>query len=107
MLTRVPPKEYDRAMEVEAINPNKEYTLKEIRNLRLVPWALHYQTLKKIIVDDFMGENMLQAIRKGEGVRTRYQIRGSRLIKYINQYAQALMRPVQTKKQCQQKQRRK
>lgn len=73
-----------------SINKNKEYNLKEIRDQGLIPWALHYQTLRRIILKDFSGDNILKAELKGEGRLIRYSIRGSRIIKYINNYAEAL-----------------
>ena len=79
-------------MQVEAIEPKKEYSLKEIRDLRLIPWAVHYQTLQRIVSRDFIGDNILQAVRRGEGNGMRYEIRGSNIIKYMTKYTSGLMR---------------
>ena len=73
--------------KVGAIKPDKAYSLREIRDEKLIPWALHIQTLRRIINDDLSGENLLQADRKGAGRQTRYIIWGDRIIRYINKYA--------------------
>ena len=56
--------EYNIIMEVENIQHEKIYNLKEIHDLCLIPWALHYQTLRKIVSDDQVKENVLQALRE-------------------------------------------
>ena len=73
-----------------SIKPTKEYNLKEIRDQGLIPWALHHQTLRRIILKDFAGDNIMKAKLKGEGRLIRYSIRGSNIITYINRYAEAL-----------------
>ena len=80
-------KKYSGSMS--AIDPGKEYTLKEVRDLRLIPWAKHYQTLRRIVSGDFLGDNVLKAVRRGEGRLIRYSIKGSNIIRYveINGYA--------------------
>ena len=72
------------------INPKKEYSLKDIRDGKMIPWALHYQTLRRIISKDFTNGNILQAVRKGEDRQIRYAIRGSNIIKYKKNYCKEL-----------------
>jgi len=72
--------EYTIHMEVENIEPRRRYSLKEVHDLRLIPWAKHYQTLRRII-----GAKNLEAERKGKGRLTRYEVKGSDIIKYLKQ----------------------
>lgn len=87
-------KEYNGSRQVE---PEREYSLKEIREGRLIPWALHYQTLHRIIEEDERGENILGVSQEGKGRQLRYTIKGSSIISYINRYARGLMVPAQPK----------
>ena len=68
------------------IKPNQEYTLKDMRDGKMIPWALHYQTLRRIIAEDMIGKNILQVIKQREGRQARYTIKGSRIIKYKQNY---------------------
>ena len=72
----------------EHIQPNRNYTLKEVRDLGLISWARHYQTLRRII-----GSGKLRVAKEGAGRQVRYAIRGSSLISYINKHARGLMVP--------------
>ena len=72
------------------INPKKIYNLKELHEQRLIPWAVHYNTLRKIISLDFSNRNILNISRSGKGRQMRYGIRGSNIIKYINYYGGAM-----------------
>ena len=56
----------------------------------MIPWALHYQTLRRIIKDDIEGENLLNAGRYGERRQVRYSIMGKNILKYKKQYLIAL-----------------
>ncbi len=81
------------------IQPSKEYNLKEIRDLKLIPWALHYQTLRTIISSDLFKENILKAVRIGENNQIRYSIKGRNIIKYIKKYSPYLESTVRKQKQ--------
>jgi hypothetical protein len=67
------------------IKKDKEYNLKEIRDGKLIPWALHYQTIRKIIE----GSSLLANV-KGVERQRRYTIKGSEIIRYKKQYLIAL-----------------
>ena len=69
------------------INPTKEYNLKQIRDGKFIPWALHYQTLRRIVEED-----LLKAIRTGSvhDRQSRYIITGKDIINYKKQYLKAL-----------------
>jgi hypothetical protein len=98
--------EYNIIMEVENIQPEKIYNLKEIHDLCLIPWALHYQTLRKIVSDDQIKENVLQAVRQGEGRLVRYTIEGKNIIKYIKRYGPVQMIKVRRHRPWKQKQQK-
>lgn len=72
-------------------NPEREYSIAEIREHRLMPWARDYRTIGKAIKRDFFGENKLQARIEGEGRQARYYIRGKHLLAYIEIYGPYLM----------------
>jgi len=75
---------------LKKIEPQKDYNLRQIRDERLIPWALHYKTLRRIIKDDIEGENLLNAGRYGERRQVRYSIMGKNILKYKKQYLIAL-----------------
>ena len=72
------------------INPKKEYSLKQIIDERMIPWALHFQTLRKIISNDLKNKNILQAIWIGEKRGIRYRVMGDRIINYKKEYCKQL-----------------
>lgn len=69
------------------IEPDKEYSLKDIRDKKFIPWALHYKTLRKVI----NGKNKLDVTVIGKGRLKRYKVRGLSIINYINKCAEDLM----------------
>lgn len=76
--------------QVDFIKKNKvkEYTIEDIRTLRLIPWAHNFRTIKKIIVGS---KNSLKARMVGTEKQPRYLIPATGIIKYLQTYGPALM----------------
>jgi hypothetical protein len=77
----------NKKQQVEKIQENKVYNLKEIHDLQLIPWAKNYQTLRKIF-----------RFNTGVGRQTRYQIRGSKITKYKEKYTTSKIKELQESK---------
>ena len=85
----------------------KEFNQTEFKMFRLFPWAIDSRTWKKVVRADLSGENLLQAIVKGEGNKARYFIKGKNIIKYINKYGPLMMGKVRKPKKLWKKQKAK
>lgn len=72
-------------------HPSKTFTLTEIAQQGLLPWARDGRTIRKVIEADFEGANILQAIVRGEGNQRRYLVTARNLIKYLQIYGPALI----------------
>lgn len=78
----------------ERINPKQEYSITDIKKAGLFPWVKNHRTLKKIIMTDFFGQNVMKAKIKGEGRQARYFVRGENITKFIKIYGPYLYRTV-------------
>ncbi len=66
------------------INPNEWYTLNDIfKTKMLYPWAVSFWKIRKIVVEDREGKNLLNASIEKEGVSKRYLFKGKNIIKLI------------------------
>lgn len=63
----------------------------QITKQKLIPWALNYRTLIKIINADINSENILKAHIRNDLKVNRYIIKGNNLLKYLKKYGAALM----------------
>lgn len=80
------------------INPKREYSIMEIANLELIPWAKNYRTLVKILKGGDMGWDIKNSkIHFGTQYQT-YSVSGKDLIKYIINNGQALISTVRKTK---------
>ena len=80
-------------------NRTKEFSVNEFREHRLLPWALNYRTLTRLVKSDFFGENVLKARIEGEGNGARYFIKGENIINYKKKYGTVMMLRVRKPKQ--------
>lgn len=65
------------------INPRRWYTLKEIAEHKMFPWASSYLLTRRIITDDLKGKKRLHTVTMGKGFNVRYQVKGEHIIKFI------------------------
>lgn len=70
-------------------NKIKAYTLTEIRDLKLIPWARNGRTIRKVIAADSM--NLLKAKVIGVGSQRRYIVPANGLIKYLQTYGPVMI----------------
>lgn len=63
----------------------------QITKQKLIPWALNYRTVIKIIKADVEGENILRAHIRNDLKVKRYIIKGNDLLKYLKKYGAVLM----------------
>lgn len=68
------------------IDPKKWYTLYEIADKRLFRGYEAAQTVRRIINSDLKKRNILKAVVEGEANGRRYGIKGSNIIKFINEW---------------------
>lgn len=92
-------KTLERAVETLKRSPKREYTIEEIRELRLIPWARDVRTIRKIILLDSKGEKLLAAKITGKDSQRRYLVRGAQIIKYLKKYGPVLMHTARKPKQ--------
>ncbi len=72
------------------IVPDLIYNLTNILRTK-IPQFRTMTTLKKYIVRDFFGDNILKVIISGEDRDTKYEIKGSNIIKYLKKYGHGIM----------------
>lgn len=65
------------------IDAARWYTLAEVVEEKLIPWASSYWSVKKMISAEHGGKNRLGVVAAGFGTNVRYQIKGSKIIKFI------------------------
>lgn len=72
------------------IEAEKLYSLFEIRRLGVLPVITHRSTLKRVLEDMALPktEQTLKPQKVGEGVATRYFIKGKNLIQYLEKYGE-------------------
>lgn len=92
-------KALERIIEILTRSPKREYSIEEIRELRLIPWARDQRIIRKIILLDQKGEQILNATITGKATQRRYLVRGSNIIKYLKKYGPALMHTARKPKQ--------
>lgn len=68
---------------IKKIDVNREYKLAHIRDEKLFPWVSHVITIRKIVMRDYEGENMLKAKISGEKYGREYRIKGSNIIRFL------------------------
>ncbi len=79
------------------IESRKEYSLEEVADLQLIPWALNYRTLMGLVTDGRLGWN-IEDTRIVSGKRNQYFIKGNSIIRYLKHYGPILMDKARTKK---------
>ncbi len=67
-------------------NKRKTFSLTEIKELELIPWARDSRVIARIIRGDFEGENMLKAEYEGR----RCSVKGVNIRNYIKKYGPAM-----------------
>lgn len=74
----------DTMKKPKTIEPKKFYTIADIlRNGYFDPFAQSVQSVRRIIAMDKNGKDKLKSNTIGDGVATRYFIRGDRLIEFL------------------------
>ena len=84
---------------VRRIKKDGEYNLSHIRDERFFPWTQNLQTIRKIVKNDYWGENILKAAISGAGGGTDYAIKGENIIKFLDEYGSGFMLAYGNKKQ--------
>lgn len=79
-------------------DPLRWYSLTEIEDLGLIPWAKSDRTIRKVIDNDLRGEKLLGSRVVGTGKQRRYTIQAAGIIKYLEAYGPALMATVRKPK---------
>lgn len=80
------------------IDPRKEYSLRDIAELKLIPWATNYRTLVLLIEKGLRGWDKKESRVIIDGDNKKYIIKGSAIRKYIINYGPALMGTVRKSK---------
>lgn len=65
------------------INPQEWYSLNSLTTKSMFPWASSYNTIKKIVLNDVKGKNILKPVINGAGSGTKYRFKGSNIINFI------------------------
>lgn len=63
------------------VDPKKYYNLTEL--LEYTPWIKSLPTLAKWVDADMDADNILKAVKVGEGSGTRYHIKGENIINFL------------------------
>ena len=71
--------------------PEREYTLKDIKDGQFIPWAKDDQTIRKIIEADHAHTNILKAKIVGSMTQKRYTLLGKDIINYLKTYGAVLI----------------
>lgn len=85
---------------VEALKkePKRWYTLSELQDEKMMPWAKNGRTIRKILDADRHGPNLLKSQITGTASQRRYLVQGQYLIKYLTIYGPGLMALVRNSK---------
>lgn len=67
----------------EKINPTEWYSLQDIVRMRMFPWYSSFAYVRKVVVEDYQGRNVLKAVITGKQSGRKYQIKGEHIIKFI------------------------
>ena len=68
------------------INPNEWYTLTDIVQSKMFPWATSFWSIRRLVVLDSKKKNILKANIRGEGRGTKYYFLGVNIIKFIDEF---------------------
>lgn len=75
----------------QQIESEKEYCLSDIVRGGYFPFARDIRTVRKIVKQDFFGDNALRAMIRGGGKNPEYRIQGANIIKFVEVYGPGLM----------------
>ncbi len=78
-----------------SIEPRREYNIRAMIDADVFPWIRaserhKYREYAEIIAKDYLGDNMLGAVRIPHGQRSEYLIKGRALIEFIKVYGPGL-----------------
>ena len=74
------------------IDPEKYYTLRQLKTLNLFPWLKSYYSYRKVILRDMQNEtHLLNTVVSGEKTSTRYYVKGSAIIELQKQIKQGMV----------------
>ena len=76
---------------IEEIHPDYVYDMKQVHDLRLIPWANNYATLRRLVDIDKERGDILKTKKTGQGTRIRYEIQGINIINYVKKYGPGAM----------------
>jgi len=65
------------------IQPNEWYTMNDIVQGNIFPWAKSFKKVRDNVKADSMNKNILKPKIEGEGLRTRYHFKGANIIKFL------------------------
>lgn len=65
------------------IKPEEWYSMQDIVRCKMFPWATSFWSVRKVVKWDLEKNNILKAIITGAGTTTKYQFKGSNIIKFI------------------------
>lgn len=68
------------------IEPNQWYTLSDVVRHGFFPWASSFSSVRGIVKADLEMKNILKCTIQGEERGTKYHIKGSNLIKFIEAF---------------------
>ena len=74
-------------MMKETIKPEEWYTLIDVWNKRMIPWAKSRWMVKAIVDRDAKSEKVLNPSITGTGRGTKYHFKGSNIINFIHKAA--------------------
>ena len=66
----------------EKIKPEDWYTLQDIVRMKLFPWT-SFSYVRKAVLKDRKGKNVLQALISGKGTGKKYNFKGINIIKFV------------------------
>lgn len=70
-------------METLKIKPRESYTMRDIIDNRMIPWATSFWSMRKLVAWDKKNKNILKTVITGEGNNIRYYFIGKNIIKLI------------------------
>lgn len=65
------------------IEPQEWYTLQEVVEKNMMPWAGSYYSIRKLVVHEMKRSHLLRPIVTGKGTNVRYKLKGENIIKFI------------------------
>lgn len=80
-------------MKKHIIDPEKWYTLTDLVEQKLFPWCGEdIRNYRKMVLADKNSDNILRTVVVGRGKGSRYQFKGSSVIKFINSFEAGTVR---------------